>query len=109
MRDIRLKSRTNPLAAVMSRPLISHIMTPEVAASHRAGEAVLAALADSIDRRRLRTGVTLAPFTTFRIGGPADALYDATSGDDLANAVTAARQAGIPWMVLGLGANILVG
>jgi UDP-N-acetylmuramate dehydrogenase len=93
----------------MSRPLISHIMTPEVAASHRAGEAVLDALADSIDRRRLRTGVTLAPFTTFRIGGPADALYDATSADDLANAVTAARRAGIPWMVLGLGANILVG
>ena len=84
-------------------------MTPEVAAAHRAGEALLDALPDSLDRRRLRTGVSLAPFTTFRIGGPADVLYDATSADDLANAIGSARRAGMPWMVLGLGANILVG
>ncbi len=51
----------------------------------------------------------LAPYTTFRIGGPADVLYDATSADELASAVRAARQAGIPHFVLGLGANILVG
>jgi UDP-N-acetylmuramate dehydrogenase len=89
--------------------LISHIMTPEVAAAHRAGEALAGALPDSVDRRRLRTGVPLAPLTTFRIGGPADVLYDATSADDLANIVTAARAAGIPWHILGLGANILVG
>ena len=54
--------------------------------------------------------VPLAPFTTFKIGGPADALYDATTADDLANAVTAAaRSAEVPFFVLGLGANILVG
>ena len=50
----------------------------------------------------------LAPYTTFRIGGPADVMYEATSADDLAAAVTAARALGIPWFVLGLGANILV-
>lgn len=58
---------------------------------------------------RLRTDVPLAPFTTFKIGGAADVLYDATTADDLANAVGAARAAGIPFFVLGLGANILVG
>lgn len=58
---------------------------------------------------RLRTNVPLAPFTTFRIGGPADVLYDATSDNDLANAAGAARDAGVPFFVLGLGANILVG
>jgi UDP-N-acetylmuramate dehydrogenase len=58
---------------------------------------------------RLRTNVPLAPFTTFKIGGPADMLYDATAADDLANAVGAARSAGLPFFVLGLGANILVG
>lgn len=63
----------------------------------------------SLDARRLRTGVPLAPFTTFKIGGPADLLYDATSADDLANAVRAARAAGVPFFVLGLGANILIG
>lgn len=58
---------------------------------------------------RLRTNVPLAPFTTFKIGGPADMLYDATAADDLANAVGAARSAGMPFFVLGLGANILIG
>lgn len=84
-------------------------MTSGVAAASSAGEAIVATLANSLDRSRFRTGVTLAPLTTFRIGGPADALYDAMSADDLANAVMAARRAGIPVMVLGLGANILVG
>lgn len=57
----------------------------------------------------LQAGVPLAPYTTFRIGGPADLLYDATSADDLANAVTLARDVGVPWFVLGLGANVLIG
>lgn len=84
-------------------------MTPEIAAAQRAGKELILTLAGSVDPGRIRAGVPLAPFTTFRIGGPADALYDATTGGDLANAVVAARRAGIPWMVLGLGANILVG
>ncbi|HEY9514888.1 MAG TPA: UDP-N-acetylmuramate dehydrogenase, partial [Gemmatimonadaceae bacterium] len=53
--------------------------------------------------------VVLAPYTTFKIGGPADLFYETDSADDLANAVTAAREIGIPSFVLGLGANILVG
>jgi UDP-N-acetylmuramate dehydrogenase len=69
----------------------------------------LDALAGTLDPARLRRNVALAPYTTFRIGGPADLLYDAASADDLANAVTAARTAGVPVFVLGLGANILVG
>lgn len=70
---------------------------------------VAAALAPALGADRLRRDVPLAPYTTFRIGGPADVLYDATSADELASAVTAARSAGIPVFVLGLGANILVG
>jgi UDP-N-acetylmuramate dehydrogenase len=66
-------------------------------------------LGDRIDITRLRRDEPLAPYTTFRIGGPADLFYDATSADDLANVVIAARQAGMPYFVLGLGANILVG
>jgi UDP-N-acetylmuramate dehydrogenase len=58
---------------------------------------------------RLRLGEPLAQYTTFRIGGPADVLYDATSAEELASAVTTARAAGVPFFVLGLGANILVG
>ena len=66
-------------------------------------------LGDRIDLTRLKRGEPLAPYTTFRIGGPADLFYDATSADDLANAVIGARETGIPYFVLGLGANILIG
>lgn len=58
---------------------------------------------------RLRLQEPLAPYTTFRIGGPADVLYDATSADDLAKAILLARESGTPHFLLGLGANILVG
>lgn len=67
------------------------------------------ALSRDLDPRRLRSGVPLAPFTTFRIGGPADLFYESDSADDLARAVTAARAVGVPHFLLGLGANILVG
>lgn len=63
----------------------------------------------TLDASRLTPNAPLAPFTTFQIGGPADWLYDATSADDLAAAITAARQGGLPWFVLGLGANVLIG
>jgi UDP-N-acetylmuramate dehydrogenase len=66
-------------------------------------------LGDRLDPSRLKRSEPLAPYTTFRIGGPADLFYDAISADDLANAVIAARHAGLPYFVLGLGANILVG
>jgi UDP-N-acetylmuramate dehydrogenase len=71
--------------------------------------AVRGALAARLDPTRLSWGEVLAPYTTFRIGGPADALYVATSADDLATAVTVAKELRLPWFVLGLGANILVG
>jgi UDP-N-acetylmuramate dehydrogenase len=66
-------------------------------------------LASVLEREHLRTSVPLAPYTTFRIGGPADVLYDATSAEALATAVATARALGVPWFILGLGANILVG
>ena len=66
-------------------------------------------LAERVGADRLLRGVPLAPYTTFRIGGPADLFHEATSADELALAITTARELGIPWFVLGLGANILVG
>jgi len=68
-----------------------------------------AALGPVLGADRLRRDVPLAPYTTFRIGGPADLLYDATTAEELATAVRAARRAEIPVFVLGLGANILIG
>jgi UDP-N-acetylmuramate dehydrogenase len=56
----------------------------------------------------LKRNVPLAPFTTFKIGGPADLLYEADTADDLAHAIVTARQAQVPYFVLGLGANVLI-
>jgi len=57
---------------------------------------------------RVARKVPLAPYTTFKIGGPADLFYEARSADELANAVTVARAVGVNHFVLGLGANVLV-
>lgn len=58
---------------------------------------------------RIRRDELLAPYTTFRIGGPADLYFETTNADELALAVLAARALDVPYFVLGLGANILIG
>jgi UDP-N-acetylmuramate dehydrogenase len=78
---------------------------PPAAASRDALERLAARLAPA----QLRRNEALAPYTTFRIGGPADLYYSATSADELAEALLAARELEVPHFVLGLGANILVG
>ena len=57
----------------------------------------------------IRENVPLADLTTFKIGGPADLFFEARNADDLAAGVRAARRIGIPFFLLGLGANILIG
>ena len=54
-----------------------------------------------LDAKKLKRNETLAQYTTFRIGGPADLFYDATSVEDLAGAVTAARELELEYFVLG--------
>jgi UDP-N-acetylmuramate dehydrogenase len=66
-------------------------------------------LAGAVDPRRIERGVPLAPLTTFRIGGPADLLFRARTPDELVAAVQCATSHGIPYFLLGSGANILVG
>ena len=67
------------------------------------------ALAQRLHSLEPRRDVALAPYTTFRIGGPADLFCEPASADDLALAVSAARELHVPYFVLGLGANILIG
>jgi len=57
---------------------------------------------------RVQRNVPLAPLTTFGIGGAADLFYRARTGEELALAVSTARELGVPSFVLGRGANILV-
>ena len=67
----------------------------------------LAALEASISGQ-VRFAESLAPYTTYRIGGPATALVLPASVDDVVTAVNLARETGTPWMTLGLGSNVLI-
>jgi UDP-N-acetylmuramate dehydrogenase len=67
------------------------------------------ALEGQLGAERIERDVVLAPYTTFRIGGPADLFYRARTPDELARALLAARELEIPTFLLGLGANILIG
>jgi UDP-N-acetylmuramate dehydrogenase len=52
--------------------------------------------------------VPLAPYTTFKIGGPARWFAEAASEPDILEAVSFARERGLPLFVLGGGSNLLV-
>lgn len=69
----------------------------------------LRTLQEALGSDRLRRNVPLAPYTTFQIGGPADLYYEAPTADALARAIQVARTQGIPYFLLGTGANILIG
>lgn len=67
------------------------------------------ALQSRLGQHRLERDVPLAPYTTFRIGGPADLLFRARTPEELAQAILTAKEMELPFFLLGLGANILVG
>jgi UDP-N-acetylmuramate dehydrogenase len=57
---------------------------------------------------RLQENVMLAPFTSARIGGPADALITVKSADELADTVSLLWKMDAPYIILGGGSNVLV-
>lgn len=56
---------------------------------------------------QFRADEALARYTVARLGGPADGLLRVKSLDDLIWAAHWAHDSGIPWLVLGGGANVL--
>lgn len=52
--------------------------------------------------------VPLAPFTTFKVGGPADWFLRAHASGDVMRAIAAARADDLPVTILGGGSNVLV-
>lgn len=58
---------------------------------------------------RARFDEPLAAYTWWKIGGPADALLTAQSSADVAFVMRFAFKRKLPWFVLGLGSNILIG
>lgn len=58
---------------------------------------------------RARFDEPLAPYTSWRIGGPADAFVAVESEEELAQVMRWCLRCRAPWFVLGSGSNVLVG
>ena len=65
-------------------------------------------LPDATPEQTSLRNVILAPNTSARIGGPADALVTVRSGDELARAVQTCWEANLPMTLIGGGSNVLV-
>ncbi len=69
---------------------------------------VLLARLDALSRGGLRRDAPLAPYTSFRIGGPADYLAILQRVEDLIAALDALREAGTRYLLMGGGSNMLI-
>lgn len=74
-------------------------------------------LLDESDRRalaaifgeRARFDEPLAPYTSWKVGGPADAFVTAHTTAELAQLMRWSLRRRIPWWVIGSGSNVLIG
>ena len=57
---------------------------------------------------KVKENIPLAPYTSARIGGPADVLITATSADELSEIVSFLWQTGAEYVILGGGSNVLI-
>jgi UDP-N-acetylmuramate dehydrogenase len=57
-------------------------------------------------RKRFR--VPMSELTTFKIGGPLDLLVEPENVEDLQRIIGFCREEKLPWLILGLGSNLLV-
>lgn len=55
----------------------------------------------------IKEGVSLAGYTSFKIGGLAKYFFEANTKDELINALQAAEQTNLPFFILAGGSNIL--
>jgi UDP-N-acetylmuramate dehydrogenase len=58
---------------------------------------------------RFRSQVALAPYTTFKVGGPAEWFLETRTSDDIVDALRIAHASGIHVTLLGGGSNVLIG
>jgi len=70
--------------------------------------AVAQALIDRFGEDRVRRDVPLAPFTTFKVGGPADLFFETSTSDEIVEAIKIAHATNTPVTLLGGGSNVLI-
>lgn len=61
-----------------------------------------------VGEEHVQENVSLAGYTTFRIGGPADVLVQVGEEEQLEKVLAWCRESGRPWILLGRGSNVLV-
>lgn len=63
----------------------------------------------TVYRDRLLLNESLAKYTTFKIGGPADIFFEAKTTEDFVGIIGEARAHRLPVFILGGGTNVLIG
>lgn len=66
------------------------------------------ALCEQLSDLNIRRGVPMRTLTTFRLGGPADAVLFARAEEDIPRAVNACTAQGIAYHIIGNGSNLIV-
>lgn len=72
------------------------------------GKHVIDVLSEATGRERIHRDWSLAPYTTFRVGGLADFFLEARTEKELVAVRKAASQLNIPVTMLGGGSNVLI-
>jgi UDP-N-acetylmuramate dehydrogenase len=57
---------------------------------------------------QVQENISLAPYTSARIGGPADYLIIVRNADELANATQVCWECDLPYLLIGAGSNLLI-
>ena len=65
-------------------------------------------LREAFGEGRVQRDAPLAPVTTFKVGGRADWLVQARTGEDIRRALDVAREFAVPVTILGGGSNVLI-
>ncbi|MDR1619493.1 MAG: UDP-N-acetylmuramate dehydrogenase [Clostridiales bacterium] len=66
------------------------------------------ALLKELSRFRPLRNAPMSGYTTFGVGGPADAVFEPACGEDVLTIVRAASTRGVPYYIMGNGSNLLV-
>ena len=64
-------------------------------------------------REQIKSGTVteqepMSRHTSFSIGGPADVFVQPATKEEIKNAISCAKEAGVPFFVMGNGSNLLV-
>lgn len=70
---------------------------------------MLSELEKYLGKGRVRQNLELAPFTTMKVGGPAEYYFEAETDEDLINAVKAVHALNIPLHIFGGISNVIIG